>query len=112
LGISFGVLVLSNLTLAFATTIWVAFIGVALWGAQIGMSQSLLMTMVADRSPEKLRATAFGFFYFVNGILHLISSWGAGVIWDFYGPAYTFISSAIFASISLLGVGFLRKVTQ
>ena len=39
----------------------VILIGVMLWGVHLGMTQGLLATMVADRSPTDLRGTAYGF---------------------------------------------------
>jgi len=44
--------------------------------------------MVAHTAPERLRGTAFGFFNLSSGIVTLIASVIAGVLWDRPGPAF------------------------
>jgi len=57
-----GILVLADVVLATASTIWLVMAGIALWGLHMGLTQGLLATMVTDTAPANLRGTAFGVF--------------------------------------------------
>jgi MFS family permease len=100
-----GLLVLLSADLLLATTDhWgVVFVGVALWGVHMGMTQGLMATMVANAAPPDLRGTAYGFFNLVSGLAMLIASVLAGWLWDRLGPAFTFYAGAAFC-VAALGV--------
>ena len=82
----------------------IVMLGIFLWGAQMGTTQSVLVSMISDTIPQYIRGTAFGIFYFMLGICILISSWFAGPIWNQYGHQMLFSASAL---ISLLSCGML-----
>jgi MFS family permease len=94
----------ADLVLAFAGTIWMALLGVVLWGLHMGLTQGLLATLVADTAPADMRGTAFGIFNLVIGLAMLIASVVAGGLWDGYGPQATFLAGAGFSVLALLGL--------
>lgn len=96
------VLVLADLVLALVPGLAGVFLGVALWGLHMGMSQGLLAAMVADTAPDDLRGTAFGFFNLITGFVLLAASGIAGWLWSAQGPAATFLAGAVFANIAAL----------
>lgn len=77
------------------------FLGIALWGLHLGITQGLLATMVADAAPVDLRGTAFGFFNLLSGLAMLFSSTLAGLLWDRLGAAYTFYAGIFFCILTL-----------
>ncbi len=89
--VGLGVLVAADLALAFAPGLGGLFVGVALWGAYMGLSQGLLSALVADTAPEDLRGTAFGLFNLVTGGTLLAASPLAGVLWQWFGSSATFL---------------------
>ncbi len=98
------VLIASDLLLAYSPH-WPALLGgVALWGIHMGMTQGLLATMVADTAPADLRGTAYGFFNLASGVAMLLASVVAGWLWDAYGASTTFVGSAVFAALALIGL--------
>lgn len=104
--LSMGMLMLiaSDLLLAYSPH-WPALLGgVALWGIHMGMTQGLLATMVADTAPADLRGTAYGFFNLASGVAMLLASVVAGWLWDAYGASTTFVGSAVFAALALIGL--------
>jgi len=107
LGIMF--LIVADLSLALANNLWTLFIGTILWGLHMGLSQGLLAAMVVDITPERLRGTAFGIFYCACGVAALISSVGAGLLWDHIGPAAIFLLGAVLSSVALLSLLFWRQ---
>lgn len=96
------VLLLADLVLALLPGLPGVFLGVALWGLHMGLSQGLLAAMVADTAPVDLRGTAFGFFNLVTGVVLLIASVLAGWLWNAYGPTATFLAGAAFAAAAAL----------
>ena len=95
-----AVLVLADLWLARATTLWAVFAGIALWGAHMALTQGIFARMIADAAPEHERATSFGAFFFASGIAALLASIGAGLLWDRGGPAETFTVAAGVAALA------------
>ncbi len=75
--------------------------GVAVWGVHMGMTQRLLVVMVADTAPADLRGTAYGFFNLVSGVALLIASLVAGLLWDSLGAPSTFLTGAAFSAAAL-----------
>ncbi|NOZ42374.1 MAG: MFS transporter [Alphaproteobacteria bacterium] len=100
----FAVLIIADIVLALAPNIWVVMVGVALWGLHMGMTQSLLVTLVANSVPSASRGTAFGIFHLVTGIALLAASLIAGMLWDLIGPSATFLGGAGFAIVGLCGL--------
>jgi MFS family permease len=100
----FGLLVIADLMLAFATNLPVVLLGVALWGLHMAMSQGLLAAAVARHAPEGQRATAFGAFNLVTGLALLLGNALAGALWSFSGPEMTFTVAAGLASLGMIGM--------
>jgi MFS family permease len=104
----FALLVVADLTLAFASDVgWVG-IGVALWGLHMGLTQGLLAALVADTAPAALRGTAFGMFNLVTGLGMLAASILAGELWDLTGPRGTFLAGAGFTAVALIALALVR----
>jgi MFS family permease len=102
--VGLGLLVAADLTLAFVPGLAGLFVGVALWGAYLGLSQGLLSALVADTAPEDLRGTAFGVFHLVTGGALLAASTLAGVLWQWFGSSATFAAGAVFAGVAAIGL--------
>jgi MFS family permease len=77
----------------------------------MGFTEGIFATMIADAAPANLRGTAFGVFNLLRGLLLLLASVIAGVLWDTIGPATTFQASAALAAISLLLIRSLIPAT-
>jgi MFS family permease len=109
LGCGLVLLVAADLLLALSHGLVGAFAGVALWGAHMAMTQGLMARLVADRAPERLRGSAFGLFNLASGAALLVASVAAGLIWDRFGPASTFLTGAGFAGAALLLLAGVRR---
>jgi len=108
-------LIAADLLLAFAESLPVTFAGIALWGAHMAATQGLFAKMVADRSPERLRGSAFGVYNLANGLSLLLASLFAGLLWDRIGPAATFLGGAALALATMLLVvtgGLWRRASR
>ncbi len=98
------VLIAADLVLAWDAHWAVVLLGVSLWGVHMGITQGLLLRMVADTAPADLRGTAFGFFNLMSGLAMLLASVLAGLLWQTMGAASTFYGGAL---ISVLALGVL-----
>ncbi|GAB4135237.1 MFS transporter [Thermopirellula anaerolimosa] len=105
------VLIGADLVLAADLPIAMILVGIALWGLHMGLTQGLLAALVADSVPDSLRGSGFGVFYFVSGVTALAASLLAGALWKWVGPAGTFLASAVFSAIAIIGLplGTARK---
>lgn len=108
LSLTFGVLVLASLLLWKSSSLIGIFIGVLIWGLQMGMSQSIFMALIADMAPEDLRGTAFGFFYLISAVSAVISGIGAGMVTDSMGESILFLVCATIGAVALMLI-FLIK---
>jgi MFS family permease len=98
------VLMAADAVLALATGIWLAMVGVVLWGLHMGLTQGLLAAMVADETPARIRGTAFGIFNLVTGLALLSGNLVAGWLWDHYGPSNTFFVGAGITAVAMAGL--------
>jgi MFS family permease len=104
LGLGLLTLISADVALATSNHWGMVLVGVGLWGLHLGMTQGLLATMVAHQAPADLRGTGFGFFNLASGMVMLIASVLAGIIWDQLGASFTFSAGALFCAIALVGV--------
>ena len=108
IGIAF--LVAADIAIAMTSGLVALAIGIALWGLHMGFTQGVFSAMVAQAAPAALRGTAFGAFNLASGIAMLAASALAGALWQFVGPAATFVAGAALATLSLLITAFaIRK---
>jgi len=110
LAIGMAMLVLADVVLAMSRDPAMLFVGVALWGLHMGLTQGIVASMIADVAPPEHRGTAFGVFNLVSGIALLAASVLAGALWDLHGPPWTFSIGAGFALLTLLLVPVLGRV--
>ena len=104
LGLGIAFLITADIVLALAHTPLAVVLGAALWGLHMGATQGLLVAIVADAAPSKLRGTAFGLFHLVNGLALLAASIIAGGLWAQLGAPSTFYAGALFAIVALAGL--------
>jgi MFS family permease len=94
------VMVVADVLLALGDSPAVIFAGIAAWGLHLGLTEGLLAALTADHAPAELRGTAFGVINFVRGVMLLVASVLAGVIWTTFGPPATFLTGAAFAAVT------------
>ena len=99
-----ALLILADLLLAAADSPALVFAGAALWGLHMGITQGLFSKMVADSADDALRGTAFGIYNLASGLMLLLASGLAGLLWQAMGPAATFLAGAVFAVLAALGI--------
>ena len=97
----FLILVLSNIILALTNGIEWMFAGIIFWGIHLGMTQGLLLAIVAQLSPLELRGTSFGLLHSITGAALFVASLIAGYLWQYYNSGLIFIVSAVITSVGI-----------
>ncbi|WP_429813132.1 hypothetical protein [Ensifer sp. B1-9] len=64
---------------------------------------------LADIAPADLRGSAFGLFNLMTGAAVVVANLAAGLLWDRYGAAATFVMGAVFSSIALIALPLLPR---
>lgn len=95
-------LIAADVVLGFSTSIWTLVVGVSLWGLHLAFTQGQLSAMIADVTTHELRGSAYGVFNLISGLMMLVASVVAGVVWDAFGSSATLFIGAFFAILPLL----------
>jgi MFS family permease len=104
----FLIYALAYLGFAFVQQPWQVWGLFGLYGLHLGMSQGILLALVADTVPLELRGTAFGFLNLVVGIALLPASLLAGYLWQSVAPSATFLAGGFFAVLAVLGLSIYQ----
>jgi MFS family permease len=99
-----ALLVASDLVLAAASSATLVFVGAALWGLHMGLTQGLLSALVAATAPSDMVGSAFGAFNLCCGVALLVASGLAGWLWDAFGPQYTFYAGAGVTAVACIAL--------
>jgi MFS family permease len=102
LAVGFVILIIADYILATATNLTTVFVGIALYGLQMGIHQSMFFTLVADTVPDNLRGTAFGIYYLISAISILFANISAGIIAQAFGESMAYLASFFIGSLALL----------
>jgi MFS family permease len=103
-------LIAANITFASSNQPMVNLAGTVLWGLHYGVTQGLLATMIANTAPAHLRATAFGVFGLVGGVMALLASVIAGFLWTALGPSFPFYASIFFSCVVIVLLIYYPRV--
>lgn len=109
LAVGFCTALLANLCFCWVDGVAGVLIGTLIWGVQMGMNQSLLLSMVADCTPRELRGSAFGVYYLVNAFALFIANVLTGWLSQHYGSSAAFTASMALMALSLMVMVFVRQ---
>lgn len=79
--------------------VWLLF---PVYGLYLGMSQGVLLAMVADKVAKEQRGTAFGFLNLAIGIMLCPASLLAGALWESVSPAAPFVAGSVCAVAAMV----------
>ena len=92
--------------LGFAVTQNVLLIGTlfVVYGLYQGIFRAVGKALASDLVPTHLRASGIGWYSSTVGLLQLVSSVAAGLLWDHIGHAAVFYFGAVFAVVGAIGL--------
>ena len=90
----------------FALTRNVVLIGAlfVLYGLHQGAFRAVGKALASDLVPQQLRASGVGWYSTTVGLLQLVASVAAGLLWDRVGHAAVFYFGALFAAVGIIGL--------
>lgn len=99
----FGVLalVMSDFFLFTATSLTTFFIGVVIWGIQLGIVHNMFVSLITDYVHEEVRGTAIGTYYLIAAVGSFVAGAGGGFVSHHYGIQTIFLGSLIIGSLAL-----------
>ncbi len=112
IGLGFLLTIAANMVFAFCTGKGPVLVGAGLWGLQMGMTQSLLLTKISDTTRREVRGTAFGIYYLLIGVALLLSNNLTGYLDHEYSKSHAFIMSALIAGVALLLLPMIKSSKQ
>lgn len=107
LAVGFVILIISDLILAFSTNLTAVFVGIAIWGLQMGIHQSMFLALVADNSPDDLRGTALSVYYLICAASLFLANTCGGVVAQVFNSSAAYIFSLVVAVIALIFLLFI-----
>lgn len=112
LAIGFLIAIISNLSFCLIAGPFGVLLGSALWGVQMGITQSILLSMIADATPKDLRGSGFGIYYLANAFAMCLANILAGWLFEAYGSLWAFGSSAFIAAVGLILIPLIRRPSE
>ena len=100
--VGISALVLADFIMYSATTRWVMFVGILFWGIQLGSTQNVFVSLIAEKVPEDLRGTGLGVYWLTNAISAFCADTLAGFVAHHFSLNNIFVSSGIIGVISLM----------
>ena len=101
-------MIAADLSLALLPGLGGAFLGIALWGVHMALTQGLLAKLVADHAPADLSGSAYGLFNLATAVAMIFASVIVGLVWDRVGANATFFVGAGFAICTFVFVYSFR----
>ncbi|MFT0891218.1 MFS transporter [Pseudochelatococcus sp. G4_1912] len=94
-------LVVSDLCMYSASGLPIFFVGVLIWGIQLGIVHNMFVSLVTDYVHEDVRGTAIGTYYLIAAVGSFIAGAGGGFVSHQFGIQAIFFSSLIVGLVAL-----------
>ncbi|MBQ8651394.1 MAG: MFS transporter [Alphaproteobacteria bacterium] len=105
-------LLIADLIMFSASTRAVMYIGVLFWGIQLGSTQNVFVSLIAEKVPEDLRGTGLGVYWLVNAVAAFCADTLAGFVAQHYSLNHIFISSGIIGIFAMLSMFLMMHITS
>jgi MFS family permease len=105
--VCFGIFLLAYLGFAITSTFVVIAAMFVLYGLYQGIFRAVGKAFASDFVPEPLRASGIGWYSTAVGLLQLVASLVAGILWDRIGHPAVFYYGAVFAVLAMVALSAL-----
>lgn len=98
-------LIMSDIVLASASTLWTFYLGIFLWGVQYGSTQNIFLSLINETVPETLRGTGLGIYFMVCATSTFICDTAMGHLVQHMGTTRSaFVASGIVSTFALMSL--------
>lgn len=95
-------LLLADIIMYSALSRMTMYLGVLFWGIQLGSTQNVFVSLIAEKVPEDLRGTGLGIYWLVNAFSAFWADTLAGFVAHHYSLNSIFVSSGIIGVFALM----------
>jgi len=90
-----------------------AFLVAVVFGAYVGIIETVQRALIPDYVEKNLRGTAYGLYYLIVGSAFFVSNAVVGSLWEYFGSSLATTYSIITSVIAILAmILFIRKKTE
>ena len=108
--LGYAIFLSAALFLWLPSTSFFAFLIAVVYGAYVGIVETVQRALVPSFVDEHLRGTAYGVYYLLVGSAFFVSNAAVGSLWDSFGASAASIYSVAFSAVAILAmVLFIRK---
>ncbi len=108
--LGYGIFLSTTLLILLPATGYVALLIAVMYGAYIGVVETVQRALIPDYVGEKLRGTAYGIYYLVVGSAFFVSNSVVGSLWEYFGSSVASTYSIILSVIAIVAMMlFVRK---
>jgi len=108
--LGYGIFLSTTLLILLPATGYVALLIAVMYGAYIGVVETVQRALIPDYVGEKLRGTAYGIYYLVVGSSFFVSNSVVGSLWEYFGSSVASTYSITLSVIAILAMMlFVRK---
>jgi len=111
LGIGIAALLLADIIMYSATSRGIMYLGVLFWGIQLGSTQNVFVSLIAEKVPEDLRGTGLGIYWLVNAFSAFCADTIAGCVAHHFSLSCIFVSSGIIGIFALAVLFLMIHIT-
>jgi MFS family permease len=104
-------LLLADIVMYSATSVSTMCLGILFWGIQLGSTQNVFISLIAEKVPEELRGTGIGVYWLINAISAFCADTLAGFVAHRYALEYIFVSSGIIGLLALSSLLLMMHIT-
>ncbi|MDR1332987.1 MAG: MFS transporter [Holosporales bacterium] len=112
LSIGIAALLLADIIMYSAHSATTMCMGILCWGIQLGSTQNVFVSLIAEKVPEDLRGTGIGTYWLINAFSAFCADVLAGFVAHHYSLGCIFISSGITGLLALLALYFMIHITM
>lgn len=100
--IGVSALILADFIMYSASSRAIMYLGVLFWGIQLGSTQNVFVSLIAEKVPEDLRGTGLGIYWLVNAFSAFWADTLAGFVGQHFSLNHIFVSSGIIGVVTLM----------
>jgi MFS family permease len=108
--LGYGVFLSTTLLFLLPATGYVALLIAVMYGAYIGVVETVQRALIPDYVGANLRGTAYGIYYLVVGSAFFVSNAVVGSLWEYFGSSVASSYSIALSSVAIVAmIVFVRK---
>ena len=108
--LGYGIFLSTTLLFLVPATGYVALLVAVMYGAYIGVVETVQRALIPDYVGEKLRGTAYGLYYLVVGSAFFVSNAVVGSLWEYFGSSVASSYSIALSAVAIVAMAvFVRK---